>query len=503
MLENSVLQKIIIDIAGKDTVVRTNNLVGDFTSNPAWMKTLAEQIGIKYISNAAEFESLYTASIKDLSDKHLQIARANSILPCINDKTSTPAIAIGNLNAIDLELFTFAEIIFVPIEIISAHLPVLVSGDFDQIEHARQYVEALLTQAWEMKANDIHIDPDFGGVYIVTFAIDDKVTPIISTKKQEFMENAIAVLQKMARVEVRSAEPFQDGQIIFLLKNGKKTEWRYHEDLTVAGKNVVIRQSHVYRNNSTLEALLYPNEVISMIREVCEKKGGMVLFCGTTGHGKSTTMTTMLLELKKKYKWYIRTIEDNPEVILDGISQVRVNEGGAGRYEYGYATAIRSSLRADIDVLLVGEIRDSLTANAAFRASLTGHLAMSTLHTNSVDAVVPRLLDLGVDKHTIHSSVTGIFVQLLVPALCSKCKIPRGADGYFKKGSNKNCTGCGGEGYSGRVPVNECATLKQGGEGFIKKRYLSFRDTLAMQHQMGNIDEETIEGTMQSLVEKV
>ena len=193
-------------------------------------------------------------------------------------------------------------------------------------------------------------------------------------------------------------------------------------------------------------------------------------------------------------------IEDNPEVILDGISQIHVNEDGDGHYKYGYAEAIRASLRADIDVLMVAEIRDALTANAAFRASLTGHLAMSTLHVDTLDSVIPRLLDLGVDGHTIYSSVSGIFVQLLISALCPKCKVATEKT-HFKKGDEKSCSICGGEGYFGRVPINECAVLGQGEKGFVRKKYLSYQDTLAMQFNDGYIDEETIKITLENTAE--
>lgn len=496
----TALEKIIIEIAGNNVASHMNDLYCDFSHNHSFMKSLAAKINIDYIETVEDFESSYSSRINDLTDKQLVLARANGIIPCTNDMTGENYIAIGSLKAFDIQTFVFTKIILVSLEIITFYLPMLGNGEFDQIDQAKKYVEAILTQAWEMKANDVHIHPE-AGVYAIKYAIDDKVSPTISTKKYDFMDNVIAVLQKMARVEVRSAKPFQDGQIIFFIK-GRKTEWRYHEDRTLSGKRVVIRQSHAYRDTTTLESLRYPPEVASMIREVCERKSGMVLFCGKTGHGKSTAMTTELLELKKKFGWFITMIEDNPEVVLDGIDQITVNEEGDGQYKYGYAEAIRASLRSDIDVLMVAEIRDALTANSAFRAALTGHLAMSTIHVETVSSVVPRLLDLGVDKHTIYSSVSGIFIQLLIPALCPKCKeIDLNNKNYFKKGNNQKCSFCNGEGYASRVPINECAILTQGENDFIRKKYLSYSDTLQLQLEMGNIDKETMMKTLQDSVE--
>ena len=497
-MKTNAIQKLIIQIAGEDSIARMSDMYGDFANNHSWMREFALLIGVQYIESAEQFEDEYTARIKDLTDKQLSAARANGVLPCVKDSDGELVIAIGSLHALDVEMFAFSEIVLVPLETISAYLPVLVSGEFDQIENVKQYVEALLIQGWEMRASDIHIEAETG-VYVVKYRIDGNITPIISTRKPEFMENAMAVFQKMARVEVRSGRPYQDGQIIFSFK-GKKTEWRYHEDRTIAGRRVVIRQSHAHTDKSTLETLRYPAEVAAMIREVSEKKSGMILFCGPTGQGKSTVMITELIELRKKFNWLITMIEDNPEVILDGISQVPVFEDGEGQYKYGYAEAIRATLRADVDVLMVAEIRDSLTAIAAFRASMTGHFAMSTIHVNSIDSVVPRLRDLGVDSHTVYSRVSGIFVQFLIPALCPKCKINIG-ENHFKKGVDESCPTCDGKGYFGRVPINECAVLAQGRNDFIRKRYFSFPDTLNMQFRDGNIDEVTIKAELASMTE--
>jgi type IV pilus assembly protein PilB len=204
---------------------------------------------------------------------------------------------------------------------------------------------------------------------------------------------------------------------------------------------------------------------------------GIVLVTGPTGSGKSTTLYTVLSE-KNKEEVNIVTVEDPVEANIDGINQVQVNPKAA----LTFASALRSILRQDPDIIMIGEIRDVETAMIAIQASITGHLVVSTVHTNSAANTVTRLLDMGVDSYLIADSVVGIIAQRLVRRLCPSCKKMRKAEEYELEFMGKDptipaniwepcgCQSCNGTGYYGRIGVYEIMELTPGVKRLINKK---------------------------------
>ena len=228
------------------------------------------------------------------------------------------------------------------------------------------------------------------------------------------------------------------------------------------------------RNKSTLGL---NSDDMEKFDHIMSYPNGIVLVTGPTGSGKSTTLYTVLSE-KNKEEVNIVTVEDPVEANIDGINQVQVNP----KADLTFASALRSILRQDPDIIMIGEIRDVETAMIAIQASITGHLVVSTVHTNSAANTVTRLLDMGVDSYLIADSVVGIIAQRLVRRLCPSCKKMRKAEEYELEFMGKDptipaniwepcgCQSCNGTGYYGRIGVYEIMELTPGVKRLINKK---------------------------------
>jgi type IV pilus assembly protein PilB len=228
------------------------------------------------------------------------------------------------------------------------------------------------------------------------------------------------------------------------------------------------------RNKSTLGL---NGDEMEKFDHIMSYPNGIVLVTGPTGSGKSTTLYTVLSE-KNKEEVNIVTVEDPVEANIDGINQVQVNP----KADLTFASALRSILRQDPDIIMIGEIRDVETAMIAIQASITGHLVVSTVHTNSAANTVTRLLDMGVDSYLIADSVVGIIAQRLVRRLCPSCKKMRKAEEYELEFMGKDptipaniwepcgCQSCNGTGYYGRIGVYEIMELTPGVKRLINKK---------------------------------
>ena len=335
-------------------------------------------------------------------------------------------------------------------------------------------VNTLLEQAARQRASDIHIEA-LQEALRVRFRIDG----VMYTKHKYSNELSSAVLARikiLSGMDISEKRKPQDGRMTYFV-DGREYDIRVSILPTTYGEKCVMRlalKKSLSRNKSTLGLF---DDDMRKFDHIMSYPNGIVLVTGPTGSGKSTTLYTVLSE-KNRDEVNIVTVEDPVEANIDGINQVQVNP----KADLTFASALRSILRQDPDIIMIGEIRDVETAMIAIQASITGHLVVSTVHTNSSANTVTRLLDMGVDSYLIADSVVGIIAQRLVRRLCPSCKRMRRAETYELEFMGKDpsiptdiwepcgCQSCNGTGYYGRIGVYEIMELTPDIKRLINKR---------------------------------
>lgn len=349
-------------------------------------------------------------------------------------------------------------------------------------------VNKIIEQAVNERASDIHIEALENSVR-VRFRIDGVMQEMMHYEK-ELLNAIVARIKIISGMNISEKRAPQDGRMTQRF-NRVEYDIRVSSLPTVFGEKVVMRlasKSALTRDKSELG---FPEEEMRRFEQLVHKPHGIILVTGPTGSGKSTTLYTVLSELNSG-DVNIITVEDPVEADVDGINQVQVNEKAG----LTFASALRSILRQDPDIIMIGEIRDEETAGIAVKAAITGHLVVSTLHTNSAASTITRLEDMGVESYLIADSVEGIIAQRLLRRLCPKCKRPhvmsdmdktrlrlRGdsAPTIYEPGGS-GCSYCNGTGYRGRIGVYEIMTVSpeirriiaaQSGADEIQKKALS------------------------------
>ncbi len=321
-------------------------------------------------------------------------------------------------------------------------------------------VNSLLSQAIRERASDIHIEP-FEKEMIARFRIDGILYNILTIQKR-FQASVASRVKIMSGLNIAEKRLPQDGGMRIKI-GGKDVDIRVSIVPTAFGERIVLRL--LYRESALLplDQIGFTGDTLTRFNEFIERPHGIILVTGPTGSGKTTTLYAALSKINSPDKNII-TIEDPIEYQLKGIGQIQVN----AKIQLTFAAGLRSVLRQDPDVILVGEIRDGETAEIAIQAALTGHLVFSTLHTNDAAGAVTRLLDMKIEPFLISSSVIGILAQRLVRVLCKVCREPyritpaeiaelelkAGAEGatvYRAKG----CGACFNTGYLGRSAIYE------------------------------------------------
>ncbi len=322
-------------------------------------------------------------------------------------------------------------------------------------------VNLLIGRAVESRASDIHIEP-FESALRVRYRIDG-VLREVEAPPSRFSAAVISRVKIMARLNIAERRLPQDGRVKLAIR-GKDVDLRVSTVPTMHGESLVLRvldRGQVF----DLPSLGFGDEIMAGFREVLARPHGIILVTGPTGSGKTTTLYASLLSLNSPER-KILTVEDPIEYQLDGVNQVQVQ----AQIDLTFANVLRSLLRQDPDVIMIGEIRDVETAEIAVQAALTGHVVLSTLHTNNAASTIPRLLDMGVDDFLLTSTINAVVAQRLVRTLCHKCRnaetalpglvdqlgIRRFADDetitvYKAVG----CEACNGTGYFGRTTVLE------------------------------------------------
>jgi type IV pilus assembly protein PilB len=324
-------------------------------------------------------------------------------------------------------------------------------------------VNIVLKEAIESKASDIHIEP-FEKSISIRYRIDGVLHQKVSPPKA--LQNAmISRLKIMSKLDIAERRLPQDGRFRIKLK-GKNIDFRFSTLPCVHGEKIVMRILDKSSLNLDLSKLGFSERALGIFSESLKRSFGMILVTGPTGSGKTTTLYSAL-SLLNKPEYNIVTTEDPVEYQLPGINQVQCHPD----IGLTFASALRSILRQDPDIVMVGEIRDFETADIAVKAALTGHLVLSTLHTNDAPGAIARLDDMGIEPFLISSSVICVQAQRLARRICAKCKEPAPLDPsalkyaqmpqkYFEDPNfitykGKGCRACSNTGYSGRVSVVE------------------------------------------------
>jgi len=323
-------------------------------------------------------------------------------------------------------------------------------------------LQSVFDDAAQVRASDIHIEPQDGRLQI-RFRIDGVLH--LQTEADLRVATPLALrLKLMADLDISEKRLPQDGRFAVKVKN-QRIDVRISTMPTQYGESVVMRLLNQAGNTLRLESIGMPRKMLERFRAVVQRPNGLVLVTGPTGSGKTTTLYSALAELNSVEKKLI-TVEDPVEYRLQGINQVQVNE----KIELSFARVLRSALRQDPDIVLVGEMRDQETAQIGLRAAMTGHLVLSTLHTNDAASTPLRLMDMGVPRYMVGGSLQAVLAQRLVRVICESCSTPysptpaertwlRPELGDFAEQAQfhhgKGCPHCNGTGYRGRTGVYE------------------------------------------------
>ncbi len=380
-------------------------------------------------------------------------------------------------------------------------------------------VNKMMLDAYGQGVSDIHIEtyPDKRNT-LVRFRKDGMISKYFEFPPT-FRRALISRIKIMAKLDISEKRRPQDGKIELKLSHEKKVEFRVATIPTANGLEDVVMRVLAGAKPIPLEMLGLPTTMLARVKLLVEKPYGLFLICGPTGSGKTTTLHSVLgfINSPDRKVW---TAEDPIEITQDGLRQVQVNSN----IGWTFAAAMRSFLRADPDVIMVGEIRDAETAKIAIQASLTGHMVFSTLHTNSAAESMVRLLDLGMDPFNFSDALVGILAQRLVRCYCDACKQPYAAssdemtalaeeyclDTHFDPAETlrqwklshpdarlfaaKGCRECGGTGYKGRIGLYEFLEATQSIKKLIQHQgNVESLQTEALNHGMRTLKQYGIE----------
>ena len=358
-------------------------------------------------------------------------------------------------------------------------------------------VNLIMERALEARASDIHIEP-FESRLIVRYRVDGVMQEVESPPRR-LSAAVISRIKIMSNLDIAERRLPQDGRIKLRMKS-KEIDMRVSTVPTMHGESVVMRVLDKGGVPLNFDTLGFQPETLKLFLNALTQPHGIVLVTGPTGSGKTTTLYTAL-QLLNKPDVKILTVEDPVEYQMEGINQIQVKP----QIGLTFANALRSIVRQDPDVIMIGEIRDLETAQIAVQSALTGHLVISTLHTNDAPSTVNRLLDMGVEDYLLTSTVNGILAQRLVRSLCTDCREPYEPlpevvkefelerftdDTPIMLYRPVGCEACGGTGYSGRLGIMEMMPMTDTIRSLVMRHAIS-----------GEIRRQAIDEGMQTLYE--
>lgn len=355
-------------------------------------------------------------------------------------------------------------------------IPDQYAGDEEFIEHLRdlaseapviRLVNQIIHRALDLGASDIHIEPFEDGLqlrYRVDGVLQDSPEPLQASQAAAIASR----IKLLAHINIAERRLPQDGRIMTRVK-GHELDLRVSTIPTVHGESIVMRVLDRQSIRLSLESMGFSEDTLADYTALLRRPHGVLLLTGPTGSGKTTTLYASLSTLDAKALKII-TVEDPVEYQLDGINQIQVQP----QIELSFARALRAILRQDPDIIMIGEMRDTETAQIAVQSALTGHLVLSTLHTNTAAGAITRLEDMGIERYLITSAVNGVLAQRLVRTLCRHCRRPvelgpeaiasAGLDKWLPQGQTRiyageGCEVCKFTGYSGRTAIHELFVL--------------------------------------------
>jgi type IV pilus assembly protein PilB len=371
-----------------------------------------------------------------------------------------------------------------------------------------QLVNDVLQQCLARGASDIHIEP-FERSVRIRLRIDGELVELVNVPIQ-YKGNLIARVKIMSKLVITETRKPQDGNIRLSI-GGKPVDFRVNSVPTTFGEKIVLRILDKSALQVDMTKLGFDKTDLQRFKECIQAPYGMVLVTGPTGSGKTTTLYSALAELNK-VDTNVMTAEDPVEYTLEGVNQVHVKP------ELGlkFADALKAFLRQDPDVIMVGEIRDLETAEIAIKAALTGHMLLSTLHTNSAPETISRLLNMGVEPFNLVSALTCVVAQRLVRKICEKCKevdetitpkvmmdlgVPENYATKFKVYKGKGCPNCRGSGNRGRVGIHEVLVMTDPiRRAILERKPILDIKVIAMQAGMKTLRQSAIIKMTQGLV---
>ena len=354
-------------------------------------------------------------------------------------------------------------------------------------EPIKRLVNSLLWQAAKDEASDVHIDPTPRET-IVRYRIDGVLQQVTVFPRQVHV-TVVNRIKVMSRLDIAQKGLPQDGRSMVLIA-GRKIDIRVSTIPTVHGEKIVMRLLFQEEKLMQLRHLGLAKYILQPYQNLVNSSGGIILVTGPTGSGKTTTLYASLAEIDNEARNII-TIEDPVEYKLSGYSQIEVKP----KVGLTFANALRSVLRQDPDVIMVGEMRDTETAQIAIQSALTGHLVFSTVHTNSAPATITRLIDMGIEPFLVSSSIIGVLAQRLVRRICPDCRKSyqphpeqlrelgikevsfRKLDRRFFRGDG--CDNCRQTGYRGRIGIHELLVMSEG----VKNTILESSDSDTIKKQ--------------------
>ncbi len=377
------------------------------------------------------------------------------------------------------------------------------SGSDEYSQPLVRLVDATMMDAVKRAASDIHFEPEEGFLRI-RYRIDG-VLRQVQTLHKNYWSGISVRLKVMAGMDIAETRASQDGRISMMLA-GRAVDFRVASQPTTHGENIVLRVLDREKGIVPLEKLDLTDEAMMLLKLMMARPEGIIMVTGPTGSGKTTTLYSMLNHLNDETV-NIMTLEDPVEYPMPMIRQTSVNEA----VKLDFANGIRSMMRQDPDIILVGEIRDEDTATMAFRAAMTGHQVFATLHTNSALGAIPRLQDIGILPDIMAGNIIGVIAQRLIRRLCSHCKQSREADEIERRlmGLDENaaaatifqhqgCPKCDYRGFKGRLALIEVLRMDKSIDELIARRATSRElHDHAMANEFQSLAEDGIRYVMQ------
>ncbi|UTF59828.1 GspE/PulE family protein [Gilvimarinus sp. DA14] len=324
-------------------------------------------------------------------------------------------------------------------------------------------VNQIIHRALDLGASDIHVEP-FDGALHLRYRVDGVIQSMPDAPSLDLAPAIASRIKLLAHMNIAERRLPQDGRIMTRVK-GHELDLRVSTIPTVHGESIVMRVLDRESIQLSLESMGFSARTLESYRHLLAKPHGVLLVTGPTGSGKTTTLYASLATLDAS-ELKIITVEDPVEYQLDGVNQIQVQS----QIELTFARSLRAILRQDPDIIMIGEMRDGETAQIAVQSALTGHLVLSTLHTNTAAGAITRLEDMGIERYLITSSVNGVLAQRLVRTLCKSCRVAKpvdaseakrlGLDRFLVEGESQiyvpqGCSECKQSGYRGRTAIHE------------------------------------------------